>query len=102
MFDEFDEFENEEMDQNDPTLKAAYQSVYDNMIDHYVRSNYQAIAEKGLDVQLMTERGIHALDESSLQKLKDTLIFMINYFVDLEEYEKCAVLQKYVDQVNQI
>lgn len=99
MFDDFDEFENEEMDQNDPMIKAEFQQMYSKMIDHYVRSNYKAIEERGLDVQLMSERGIHSLDEDSLQKLKDTLVFMINYFVDLEEYEKCAVLQKYVDEI---
>lgn len=99
MFDDFDEFENEELDQNDPMIKAEFQQIYDKMIDHYVRSNYEAIKEKGLDVQMMSERGIHSLDEDSLQKLKDTLVFMINYFVELEEYEKCAVLQKYVDQI---
>ena len=99
MFDDFEEFENEEMDQNDPMIKAAYQQVYDNMISHYVKSNYDAIVTHGLDVKLMSERGIHNLDKNSLQTLKDTLNFMINYFIDLEEYEKCAVLQKYVDQI---
>ena len=99
MFDEFEDFENEEMDQNDPMVKAEFQKIYDKMIDHFVRSNYKAIKENGLDVQLMSERGIHSLNESSLQTLKDTLIFMINYFIDLEEYEKCAVLQRYVDQI---
>lgn len=100
MFDDFDDFENEEMDgQFDSSRNEEYQRIYDIVIDKTVRANYEAISKKGLDIELMSDRGIHSLDEDSISKLKDTLIFMVNYFVEFEEYEKCAVLQKYIDQI---
>lgn len=91
-FDEFDdEFENDQIDKNNNDSL-----VYDRTIDYFVRNNYKAIEENGIDIERMR---LYSLDETVLEQLKSTIQFMIDYFIELEEYEKCAVLTKYMPEI---
>lgn len=93
-----DNFEEDFMeDSNSPEMKAAYQAIYDKLVDKIVRANYEAIEEQGIDVMTMR---VKMLDNNALTQLKDTLAFMIQYFIDTEEYEKCATLNKYMEELN--
>lgn len=91
--DYFDDFENE--DSNDFPKEIA-QQILDKSIDIMVRNNYKAIAEKGIDLHRMQ---IHNFDKESFVLLKNTIEFMIEHFVKTEEYEKCALLNKHLQEV---
>jgi predicted house-cleaning noncanonical NTP pyrophosphatase (MazG superfamily) len=97
MFDQ--EFDNEEFEMSDnlsaeERIKAT--EIYNKLIDKLVRDNYASIEENGIDV---VKSKLHVLNDGSIKQLKDTLDFMIQYFVESEEYEKCAVLNKYIEMI---
>jgi hypothetical protein len=99
MFDQ--EFDNEEFEMGDDfsaeeQIKAT--EIYNKLIDKLVRDNYSSIEENGIDI---VKTRVNLLDEKSVQKLKDTLDFMIQYFIESEEYEKCAVLNKYAELIQE-
>lgn len=99
MFEQ--EFDNEEFETGDnfsaeERIKAT--EIYNKLIDKLVRDNYSSIEENGIDV---VKTKVNLLDGKSVQQLKDTLDFMIQYFVESEEYEKCAVLNKYVELIQE-
>jgi hypothetical protein len=98
-----DDFDFNEED-NDSSFNGIYETieneeVYDKAIDYFVRSNYKAIEENGIDMDRMR---LYSLDNSVLEQLKSTIQFMIEYFIEREEYEKCAVLNKYMPELNEI
>lgn len=102
IFDDFDEedfFEGEDDFVSGDEMKGASQEVYNRMIDRYVRTNYDAIERKGIDIKGLR---IISMDNSVLAQLKSTIQFMIQYFVEREEYEKCALLNKYLPELEDV
>lgn len=103
IFDDFDEeedfFEGEDDFYADAETKEASQEIYDRMIDRYVRTNYDAIERKGIDIQGLR---LISIDKGVLVQLKSTIQYMIKYFIEREEYEKCAVLNKYLPELEDI
>jgi len=99
MFDQ--EFDNEEFEMDDnisPEERIKATEIYNKLIDKLVRDNYNSIEENGIDI---VKSRVSLLDEKSIKQLKDTLYFMIQYFIEFEEYEKCAVLNKYVELIQE-
>mgnify|MGYP000250276006 FL=1 len=99
MFDQ--EFDNEEFEMDDnisPEERIKATEIYNKLIDKLVRDNYNSIEENGIDI---VKSRVSLLDEKSIKQLKDTLDFMIQYFIEFEEYEKCAVLNKYVELIQE-
>lgn len=98
----FDDFENEDLfnDGNDEMeqikMNAATEELVEKIIDRLVRENYKAIEKNGIDI-LHTK--LYAVDEKAVVQLKYTLDFMLKYFISTEEYEKCAVLNKYIEEL---
>lgn len=84
MMDEYNDYEEQtEMETNNPE--------YLEMVkDHLARSNWQAIKEKGIDPTYYE-------DTDRIETLKEIIVETINYFEDIEEYEKCADLKKAYD-----
>ena len=103
FFDDFDEeedfFGSEDDLQPDEATEEMSQQIYDRMIDRYVRTNYEAIERKGIDIQGLR---LISMDNAVLSQLKSTICYMIQYFVEREEYEKCAVLNKYLPELEDI
>ncbi len=97
--DEDDFFGYEDDFQTDETAEELSQEIYERMIDRYVRTNYDAIERKGIDIQGLR---IVSMDNGVLAQLKSTIQFMIQYFVEREEYEKCALLNKYLPELEDI
>jgi hypothetical protein len=98
--DEDEDFFGSEDDfQPDEVADEMSQQIYDRMIDRYVRTNYEAIENKGIDIQGLR---IISMDNGVLVQLKSTIQFMIQYFIEREEYEKCAVLNKYLPELEDI
>jgi hypothetical protein len=55
--------------------------------------NYNAILSKGIDVNAMIRMGVN------VEPIKRTLQHMLDLFQDLEEYEKCANILKYLKEL---
>jgi hypothetical protein len=55
--------------------------------------NYNAIISKGIDVDAMIRMGV------DIEPIKKTLQQMLDLFQDLEEYEKCANILKYIKEL---
>ena len=55
--------------------------------------NYNAILSKGINVSAMIRMGV------DIEPIKRTLQQMLDLFQDLEEYEKCANILKYIKEL---
>ena len=70
--DEDEDFFGSEDDfQPDETTEEMSQQIYDRMIDRYVRTNYEAIERKGIDIQGLR---LISIDNKVLAQLKLSLI----------------------------
>jgi uncharacterized Fe-S cluster-containing radical SAM superfamily enzyme len=97
----FADYENDEFKMDDEMSQEEIinaKQLYNSLVDRLVRENYESIAKNGIDI---VNTKIHNLEPKQIEQLRGTLDFMIVYFTELEEYEKCAVLHKYVEELNQ-
>jgi protein-arginine kinase activator protein McsA len=81
---DFDEF----MENSDSNFKIKLEEHKERMISLAIESNYNQIAEKGISAW-----HLRMLDDAKLIDLKKTFDTMLDYFIDLEEYEKCTVIR---------
>lgn len=56
--------------------------------------NYNKIMDNGIDAEEMIRHGIE------ITELTNTLIQMLDIFVELEEYEKCSKIKELLSQFN--
>ena len=97
----FADYENDEFEMDDEMSQEEIinaKQLYNSLVDRLVRENYESIAKNGIDI---ANTKIYNLEPKQIEQLRGTLDFMIVYFTELEEYEKCAVLHKYVEELNQ-
>lgn len=91
---ENEDFENEfteEHDELEQIMKSnEIKGVYHDVVDQLVRANFKNIEVNGIDIERMKLINLNS------KQLVDTLEFMLNWFVETEEYEKCSILQKYL------
>lgn len=59
------------------------------------RENYYMIMDNGMDIESMKHTGI------DLSPVKETLSQMLDIFEEIEEYEKCAKLKEYIQQIEE-
>jgi len=97
-YNDFGDNFNEETEQDEITqimqaneVKATYYDV----IDQLVRANFKSIETQGIDVRQMKLTNLNA------NQLKDTLSFMLDWFVKTEEYEKCKTIQSYLEELKE-
>jgi hypothetical protein len=65
--------------------------------EQLIMENYNNIVRQGVDVEGIAEYG-----EDNLNRLKQTLGIMIEFFEDREDYEKCHDVKLFSDQINTI
>jgi hypothetical protein len=97
MFDNFDDddFNFEDyMNESQKEFEANLEAYKQRMLEAAIESNYAAIVEKGI-----ADWHLRNMDSSELNSLKITLETMIEHYIELEEYERCALLQKHLDNV---
>jgi hypothetical protein len=68
------------------------QAMYDLKIK-LANENYEMIVDKGVDVVAMKRSG------HDTTTLENTLTLMLDLFVELEEYEKCAKIKDILEQI---
>jgi hypothetical protein len=80
---DFDEF----MENSQRKFEGDLATYKERMMLLAIESNYDNIAKNGIN-----EWHLRHLSQSELNDLNETFRMMIEYFQDLEEYEKCSVI----------
>lgn len=80
-------------DNNDEILKIQQEAENQTRIsairDQLARANYNSIIEHGIDTKSLED----------VEPVKRVLVETLEYFEDLEEYEKCAKLKIVIDSL---
>ena len=98
MEDEFDDFDFEGyMEKSNKEWDAKLEMWRERMITEAINANYENIAKNGI-----SDWHARHLNIDELKALNETLHFMTDHFIDLEEYEKCAVLKKEIKKVDEV
>lgn len=92
MFDEYNDFE--EFD-NSEEIREAAERAREAFIIRAVQENYKRITAKGF-----TANNIKEFTLGELKEVRETIEYMIEYFEADEQYEKCAVLVRALNAVN--
>lgn len=89
-FDSLDDF-------NEDDFKDLIEKLKRVREEQLIMENYNNIVRQGVDVEGIAEYG-----EDNLNRLKQTLDIMIEFFEDREDYEKCHDVKLFSDQINTI
>ena len=87
MFDFNEEFGEEFAPEQDVQAQEQMEILKDRL----ARANYMAIKSHGIDVDYHKSENVDSL--------KEIIIETLQYFEELEEYEKCADLKKVLDTI---
>lgn len=91
--EEWEEVFNEENEIETIKMEAEQKILLKELKIKLARENYNRIVDNGIDVEMMKEHGI------DVDELKNTITQMLDIFIELEEYEKCADLQNVLEQI---
>lgn len=89
-FDSLDDFREDDFKDLIEKLKIVRE-------EQLIMENYDNIVRKGVDVKGIAEYG-----EDNLNRLKQTLNIMIQFFENKEDYEKCYDIKLFSDKINEI
>jgi len=96
MEDEFDDFDFDGyMEESNKEWDSKMEQWKERMVLEAIETNYKNIVENGIN-----DWHIRHLDLTELNALNETLHFMTDHYIELEEYEKCAILKKEIKKVN--
>jgi uncharacterized protein YcgL (UPF0745 family) len=84
-----------EQEDFDPEFAFDEQELIDQMIREKEKQFSQGCQEGYLLIQ---EHGREALDLADKESVEEAISRMMGYFIQIEEYEKCTVLQKVYKQ----
>lgn len=82
---------------NDPDFEKKMEAYREAMIAEAIETNYNNIKENGI-----SDWHIRHMAKDDIQQLRETIVFMTKHFVDLEHYEKCAVLKPELEKIESI
>ena len=82
---------NDDSEEFAPEFDTQAQEQMEILKDRLDRANYMAIKNYGVDVEYHKD--------ANAQMLKQIINETIEYFEELEEYEKCADLKKVLDKI---
>ena len=89
MFDDGNSFK-KQIDDLETMLDEFEKKRFENM----VMENYNNIKEKGIDIVTLAKYG-----DENINKLKETLVVMLDFFLEREEYEKCADIRDISEKI---
>ena len=84
-------------DFNEDDFKGLIEKLKVIREEQLIMENYNNIVRQGVDVEGIAEYG-----EDNLNRLKQTLNIMIEFFEDREDYEKCYDVKLFSDKINTI
>ena len=95
-FDDEDDFDFEDyMNESQKEFQSNLEAYRHKLFIDAIETNYSKIKEYGI-----SDWHLRNMEVDELKSLQDTLNTMIEHFIEGEEYEKCALLQKHLDNVN--
>jgi len=98
MEDNFDDFDFESyMEESNRDWDAKMEKWKQRMVLEAIESNYAKIEANGI-----SDWHARHLNLDELNGLLETLTFMIDHYVETEEYEKCAVLKKELKVIDEL
>lgn len=87
--EEYNDYEEYENFDNSEEIKEAAERARQAMIVKAIEENYTKLTTKGFSQANIEQWSIEECGE-----LIDTIRYMIEYYEDIEAYEKCAILMK--------
>jgi hypothetical protein len=91
-----DEFPENEQDEIATIMQSnEIKGTYYDVVDQLVRANFKNIEGRGINVEQMKSANLN------VSELQRTLDFMLNWFLETEEYEKCKVIQDYLTNLKE-
>ena len=90
MFDDENNAFKKRIDDLETMLDDFEKRRFENM----VMENYKNIKEKGIDIITLAKYG-----DENIDKLKQTLEVMLDFFLEREEYEKCADIRDISEKI---
>ena len=91
-----DEFPENEQDEIATIMQSnEIKGTYYDVVDQLVRANFKNIEGRGINVEQMKSANLN------VSELQHTLDFMLNWFLETEEYEKCKVIQDYLTNLKE-
>ena len=89
----FDDF----MENSNSDFEIKLEEYRDKMMKLAIEANYENIVKNGIN-----EYHLRHMYDAELNDLSNTLRMMLQYFEDMEDYEKCAVVLKEQQKVNSV
>lgn len=89
MFDDGNSFKKQIGD-----LETMLNEFEKKRFENMVMENYNNIKEKGIDIVTLAKYG-----DENINKLKETLVVMLDFFLEREEYEKCADIRDISEKI---
>ena len=98
MEDNFEDFDfNSYMDESNKNWDAKMEVWKERMVAEAIEMNYNNIKENGI-----CDWHARHLTKEELLALQETMHFMIDHYVESEEYEKCALLKKELIKIDSL
>lgn len=82
---------------NDPDFERKMEDYRERMIAEAVESNYNNMSKNGI-----SDWHVRHMNKDEMSQLKETIQFMLKYFIEEEQYEKCILLKSELEKVEQI
>jgi hypothetical protein len=95
MFDEYNDYEEYENNGYNDEIQEAAERARESFILKAISENYTRITSKGFSA-----KDISNFTPFEIKDINETINLMIDHFESSEEYEKCAVLVKALDAIN--
>jgi len=89
MMEEYNDYEEYENFDNSQEIKEAAERAREAALKKAIAENYVKLTTKGFNAQQIALWSI-----SEIEDMMSTITYMIEYFEELEAYEKCAQLVK--------
>ena len=87
--EEYNDYEEYENFDNSEEIKEAAERAREASLKRAISENYEKLTSKGFSSNQIKLWSIREVED-----MVETIVYMINYFEELEEYEKCAKLVK--------
>jgi len=98
MEDNFDDFDFENfMEESNKEWNSKMEKWKERMVIEAINTNYDNISKNGI-----SEWHARHLSQTELFNLIETLNYMIEHYVESEEYEKCALLKKELGKIDDL
>lgn len=85
------------MENSNRDFEMKLEEYRDKMMKLAIETNYENIVKNGIN-----EYHLRHMYNTELNDLNNTFKMMIQYFEDMEDYEKCAVVLKEQQKVNSV